>query len=137
MNAVEDPQGQYKYPLRCTLIPSNQITMKNVPYKMLGIDDTGYTKVMHPEKDYGFPGGKVLEIPMTPEHSNVLKELRKRLLGMTTITEEEFGKYKNYADYGGPFVGNQEKSDWHKGPGKHPLDSISKGYPVTDKYEGQ
>ena len=137
MNAVEDPQGQYKYPLRCTLIPSGNITMKNVPYKMLGIDDTGHTKVMHPEKDYGFPGGKVLEIPMTPEHGNVLKELRKRLLGMTTITEEEFGKYKNYADYGGPFVGNQEKSDWHKGPGKHPMDSISKGYPITDKYEGQ
>lgn len=75
MNAVEDPQGQWKYPLRCTLIPGNQITMKNVPYKVLGIDDTGHTKVMHPEKDYGYPGGKVLEIPMTSKWQPMLTQL--------------------------------------------------------------
>ena len=75
MNAVEDPQGQWKYPLRCTLIPGNQITMKNVPYKVLGIDDTGHTKVMHPEKDYGYPGGKVLEIPMTTKFKPLLSKL--------------------------------------------------------------
>jgi hypothetical protein len=75
MNAVEDPQGQWKYPLRCTLIPGNQITMKNVPYKVLGIDDTGHSKVMHPEKDYGYPGGKVLEIPMTSKFKSLLSKL--------------------------------------------------------------
>ena len=139
MNAVEDPQGQWKYPKRCTVIPSNQITMKNVPYKVLGIDDTGHSKVMHPEKDYGYPGGKVLEIPMTPEHNTILKKLKKLLTGMTTMTEQDFagpfGKKHNYADYGGPWgTGHHHKTDFKKGPGKHPMDSISKGYPITDKY---
>lgn len=139
INAVEDPQGQWKYPKRCTVIPSNQITMKNVPYKVLGIDDTGHSKVMHPEKDYGYPGGKVLEIPMTPEHNTILKRLKKLLTDMTTMTEQDFagpfGKEHNYADYGGPWgTGHHHKTKFKKGPGKHPMDSISKGYPVTDKY---
>ncbi len=142
MNAVEDPQGQWKYPKRCTVIPSNQITMKNVPYKVLGIDDTGHSKVMHPEKDYGYPGGKVLEIPMTPEHNTILKKLKKLLTDMATITEQDFagpfGKEHDYGDYGGPWgTGHRHKTDFKKGPGKHPMDSISKGYPITDKYEGQ
>ena len=139
INAVEDPQGQWKYPKQCTVIPSNQITMKNVPYKVLGIDDIGHSKVMHPEKDYGYPGGKVLEIPMTPEHNTILKRLKKLLMDMTTVTEQDFagpfGKEHNYADYGGPWgTGHHHKTKFKKGPGKHPMDSISKGYPVTDKY---
>ncbi len=139
MNAVEDPQGQWKYPKRCTVIPSNQITMKNVPYKVLGIDDTGHSKVMHPEKDYGYPGGKVLEIPMTPEHNTILKKLKKLLTDMATITEQDFagpfGKEHDYGDYGGPWgTGHRHKTNFKKGPGKHPMDSISHDWPVTDKY---
>jgi hypothetical protein len=68
MNAVEDPMGQWKHPGRCTMIPHNQITMKNVPYKVLGIDDTGHMQMMHPEKQYTYPGGKVYEIPMTAQY---------------------------------------------------------------------
>jgi hypothetical protein len=82
MNAVEDPQGQWKHPLRCTMIPSNRITMRNVPYPVLGIDDTGHSKVMQPEQDYGYPGGKVLEIPMVPEQNNILNALAKILKGL-------------------------------------------------------
>ena len=139
INAVEDPQGQWKYPKQCTVIPSNQITMKNVPYKVLGIDDTGHSKIMHPEKDYGYPGGKVLEIPMTPEHNTILKKLKKLLTDMTTIKEQDFagpfGKEHDYSDYGGPWgTGHRHKTNFKKGPGKHPNDSINKGYPVTDKY---
>ena len=58
------------------MIPSNKITMRNVPYKVLGIDDTGHAKIMKPENDYGYPGGKVLEIPMAPEQNSILKKLR-------------------------------------------------------------
>ncbi len=142
MNAIEDPRGQWDHPKQCTVIPSNQITMKNVPYKVLGIDDTGHSKIMQPEKDYGYPGGKVLEIPMTPEHNTILKKLKKLLTGMTTMTEQDFagpfGKEHNYSDYGGPWgTGHHHKTNFKKGPGKHPMDSISKGYPITDKYEGQ
>lgn len=133
MNAVEDPQGQWKYPKRCTVIPSNQITMKNVPYKVLGIDDTGHSKVMHPEKDYGYPGGKVLEIPMTPEHNTILKKLKKLLTDMTTMTEQwpsgKFGKEHDYADYGGPWgTGHHSKSKWKKGPGKTPTKGIANNW---------
>ena len=142
MNAIEDPRGQWDHPKQCTVIPSNQITMKNVPYKVLGIDDTGHSKIMQPEKDYGYPGGKVLEIPMTPEHNTILKKLKKLLTGMTTMTEQDFagpfGKEHNYSDYGGPWgTGHHHKTNFKKGPGKHPMDSISKGYPITNKYEGQ
>jgi hypothetical protein len=83
--AIKDPKGQWKHPKRCTLIPSNRITMQNVPYKVLGIDDTGHTKVMHPEKDYGYPGGEVLEIPMTPENNTILKRLKKLIKGAYEI----------------------------------------------------
>ena len=132
-NAVEDPQGQWKHPKRCTVIPSNQITMKNVPYKVLGIDDTGHSKVMHPEKDYGYPGGKVLEIPMTPEHNTILKKLKKLLTGMATMTEQwpsgKFGKEHDYADYGGPWgTGHHSKSKWKKGPGKTPTKGIANNW---------
>ena len=139
MNAIEDPKGQWQHPNKCTVIPSGNITMKNVPYKVLGIDDTGHSKVMHPEKDYGYPGGKVLEIPMTPEYNTILKKLKKLLTGMTTMTEQDFagpfGKEHNYGDYGGPWgTGHHHKTDFKKGPGKHPTDSISANWPVTDKY---
>jgi hypothetical protein len=105
----------------------------------LGIDDTGHSQVMHPETDYGYPGGKVLEIPMTPEHNTILKKLKKLLTDMTTMTEQDFsgpfGKEHNYADYGGPWgTGHRHKTKFKKGPGKHPMDSISANWPVTDKY---
>jgi len=133
MNAVEDPQGQWKYPKQCTMIPSGNITMKNVPYKVLGIDNTGHSKIMHPEKDYGYPGGEVLEIPITPEHNTILKKLKKLLISMKTVTEQDFagpfGKEHNYADFGGPWgTGHRHKTDFKKGPGKHPTDSISKNW---------
>jgi hypothetical protein len=56
--------------------------MRNVPYPVLGIDDTGHSKVMQPEQDYGYPGGKVLEIPMVPEQDNILNALGTILKGL-------------------------------------------------------
>jgi len=84
-NAIQDPKGQWKHPKRCTLIPSNKITMRNVPYRVLGIDDTGYSKVMHPGQDYGYPGGQVLEIPMVPEQGDLLEKLKNMLKGQYEI----------------------------------------------------
>ena len=68
LDAVEDPMGQWKHPGRCTMIPGNQITMRNVPHRVLGIDDTGHVQLMHPEREYEYPGGKVFEIPMTAQY---------------------------------------------------------------------
>jgi hypothetical protein len=46
------------------IIPSNNITMKDVEFPVLGIDDLGNSKVMYPNKDYKFKGNYVTEIPL-------------------------------------------------------------------------
>lgn len=46
------------------VIPSGNITMKNVNFPVLGIDNLGNKKIMEPGKDYKFPGNTVLEIPI-------------------------------------------------------------------------
>jgi len=46
------------------VIPSGKITMENVEFPVLGIDNLGNSKVMKPGKDYSYPGDTVLEIPM-------------------------------------------------------------------------
>ena len=46
------------------IIPSGEITMKNVEFPVLGIDNKGYSIEMQPGKDYSYPGNVVLEIPM-------------------------------------------------------------------------
>jgi len=76
---VRDALGQWEHPKRCTMIPSNNITMKQVPYQVLGIDDTGHMKVMHPEQNYTFPGSKVFEIPRTPEWQTMIMQLTNKI----------------------------------------------------------
>jgi hypothetical protein len=46
------------------VIPSGEITMKNVDFPVLGIDNKGNSKEMQPGEDYSFPGDTVLEFPM-------------------------------------------------------------------------
>ena len=47
------------------VIPSGEITMKNVDFPVLGIDNLGNEKVMQPgEETINFPGDTVLEFPM-------------------------------------------------------------------------
>jgi hypothetical protein len=45
------------------IIPSSNITMRNTPFPVLGIDDLGNKQMMYPGNDYKYPGSKVLEIP--------------------------------------------------------------------------
>jgi len=81
LSGVEHPEGQWKFPNQCTMIPSNNITMKNVGYPVLGIDDTGCKKVMQPHKNYTYPGTKVFEIPMTNKFHMLLKQLNNYIKG--------------------------------------------------------
>ena len=47
------------------VIPSGDITMENVEFPVLGIDNLGNEKIMQPgEKEINFPGNTVLEFPM-------------------------------------------------------------------------
>ena len=47
------------------IIQGGHITMKGVNFKVLGIDDRGYAKIMYLGYDYYFPGAKyVTETPI-------------------------------------------------------------------------
>jgi hypothetical protein len=61
---IYSPEGQWKYPGQITRIPSGSITMHNVPYPVLGVDDLGNQQMMYPEQEYQFPGEYVDEYPM-------------------------------------------------------------------------
>ena len=84
-NAVEDAMGQWKHPGRCTMIPSNNITMQRVAYPVLGIDDTGHSIVMKPEQQYTYPGKRVFEIPMNGQQKTLLMQMRNALTDWNSL----------------------------------------------------
>tara|TARA_R100001463_G_scaffold7515_6_gene23716 strand:- start:1687 stop:9099 length:7413 start_codon:yes stop_codon:yes gene_type:complete len=49
------------------IIESSSITMKDVDFPVLGIDNLGHQQKMMPEENYEFPGDRVLEIPLAQE----------------------------------------------------------------------
>lgn len=59
-------RGQWDYPGQPTIVPtpSGQITMKGVPYPVMGKDETGHTMMMMPGGEYLFPGDFVYEQPL-------------------------------------------------------------------------
>ena len=46
------------------IIPSGNITMKDVDFPVMGIDNLGNSKIMMPGGEYEFPGDMVFEMPM-------------------------------------------------------------------------
>ncbi len=61
---IKDNKGQWNHPGKVTQIDSPNITMKGVPYPVLGVSNTGHTQMMHPEGQYTFHGSNVTEYPM-------------------------------------------------------------------------
>jgi hypothetical protein len=63
---IVSERGQWDFPGMNTMVPTQdgRITMRGVPYPVLGQDETGYTQMMYPEQEYQFPGQNVLELPM-------------------------------------------------------------------------
>lgn len=61
------PYGQWEFPNQITKVPSNNITMENVPRALMGIADTGEQRIMLPEeKNHIFEGAtEVTEVPLT------------------------------------------------------------------------
>jgi len=57
---INDNRGQWEYPGEITQINSPSITMKNVPYPVLGIADTGEQIMMYPNGEYYFEGAKTI-----------------------------------------------------------------------------
>jgi len=80
---IKDDRGQWDHPGEITEINSNDITMEGVPYDVLGISDTGDTKLMKPGKKYKFKGKKVTEYPMA---KNGLRQEQKGLVNLDQLT---------------------------------------------------
>lgn len=53
--------GQWKHPGKVTRIPSNQITMKGVPYPVYGKPNVGKGKLMQPGGEYSFPNADYVD----------------------------------------------------------------------------
>lgn len=85
---IDDNMGQWKYPGKKTRIKSNKITMKNVPYPVLGVSDTNDMKIMYPEQDYIFDGNEVVEYPIANSGIHI-KESKK---GTFTKAAKKRGK---------------------------------------------
>jgi hypothetical protein len=61
------------------VIPSGDITMKNVESTILGIDNIGNSKIMHPGNDYKFPGHTVLEFPINGKAIKNKKQIYNKI----------------------------------------------------------
>jgi hypothetical protein len=62
------------------VIPSGDITMEDVDFPVLGIDNTGKEELMMPgEKEINFPGNTVLEIPMLGNTLQSKSEIYNRI----------------------------------------------------------
>jgi hypothetical protein len=91
---IKDDMGQYNHPGEITEINSPYITMEGVPYDVLGISDTGDTKLMKPGKDYKFKGKKVTEFPMA---KNGRRQEQKGLVNLDNLL--------NFTNYNKPQPG--------------------------------
>ena len=54
------------------LIPTNEITMENVQFPVLGISDTGDVRIMNPGEEHVFNGNYVIEKPMKKEGGHIV-----------------------------------------------------------------
>lgn len=77
-SVIKDDMGQWAHPGEITEIGSNQITMKGVPYPVLGISDTGDMQMMYPDEEYQYDGESVTEIPMMREGGTISKKTLAR-----------------------------------------------------------
>jgi hypothetical protein len=77
-SVIKDDRGQLAYPGEITEINSNDITMQGVDYPVLGVSDTGDTKMMQPGQDYKFDGEKVTEYPMAQDGTRLNVDLKKQ-----------------------------------------------------------
>ena len=54
-------------------IPSGNISMKDVDFPIMGVDNLGNSQIMMPENEYQFPGDMVMETPMAQNGIEVPK----------------------------------------------------------------
>ena len=57
------------------IIPSSNISMKDVEFPILGTDNLGNSQVMMPGAQYTFPGDMVVELPMMADGVDVGQDI--------------------------------------------------------------
>lgn len=64
--------GVYDFPMQEVIVPTKNgnITMSQVGYPILGIDEYGNKQLMMPGKEYKFPGKTIYEIPQLQQYFN-------------------------------------------------------------------
>ena len=92
---IKDNRGQWAHPGEVTEIDSNYITMEGVPYDVVGVSDTGDTKLMKPGKNYKFKGKKVTEYPVAE-------------LGINQLDAQPMKKLNQLLN----FTNNPDKDNW-------------------------
>lgn len=99
-SVIKDDRGQWAHPGEITEIGSNQITMKGVDYPVLGISDTGDTKLMQPDQNYKFKGKKVTEYPMAQDGIlTTLGEIANKVKkGISNWGVKEYDDKKSFGD---------------------------------------
>jgi len=90
---IKDDRGQWDHPGEITEIGSNNITMQGVPYPVLGISDTGDTKLMKPGKNYKYKGKKVTEYPLSKNGKELVK--LDQLTNFTNYNKPQPGGWLN------------------------------------------
>ncbi len=96
------------------VIPSGDITMKDVEFPVHGIDDLGNEQIMMPETDYTFPGDYVVETPIKQEGGSVKsrKGVRNNPDGShsTHLMRREYIPEKGWVAF--PSLFQNEDSTW-------------------------
>ena len=79
--AVTDPMGQWSHPGKCTMIPTDdgKITMHQVPFEVIGIDETGHAICMKPGLNYQYIGKNIFEIPSAGQFKTLAMQLKNKL----------------------------------------------------------
>ncbi len=77
------------------VIPSGNITMKNVDFPVFGMDNLGNSRVMMPGGEYIFPGNTVFETPLQnfPRHFQQGGSLPKAQFGWNDFEKSKIGKF--------------------------------------------
>jgi hypothetical protein len=88
---IKDDRGQWAHPGKVTQINSPNITMKGVPYPVLGISDAGDTQMMMPNGEYQFAGNKVTEYPIM---QNGALKVNTRMIPLSSEDEEVYNQYE-------------------------------------------
>ena len=89
-------------------IGSNNITMEGVNQPLLGVSDTGDTKLMKPGKNYKFKGRKVTEFPVAKDGAWLDNYREGGSVGINQLDAQPMKKLNQLLN----FTNNPDKDNW-------------------------